>query len=300
VASALRRFFAPAIVLLLPVCAFAQAFTPPSRVGSVTASWQWVENTGHIFTDGTVFRRGQSQTTSVLAELDYGVTDRFAATFAVPYVFARNTGGRPTFSGLPHDECQCWNSTFQDFALGGRYRFGDDFWALTPHLRFIMPTHDYPFRGEAVVGPNLVQTQFGITGTWRFVALPKASIQAGYNFALVEKATEDVRSNRSTFTASVGYAISRSLYVHGGALYTATLGGLTVQELPTAPPEELAQADRLLKQRYWHLTGGVSYSTGFADLFFSVEPYVWGRDTHDGIAYNIGSTWYFDFSRPRP
>ena len=42
------------------------------------------------------------------------------------------------------------------------------------------------------------------------------------------------------------------------------------------------------------------YSAGFADLFFSVEPYVWGRDTHDGIAYTVGSTWYFDFSRPAP
>ena len=49
--------------------------------------------------------------------------------------------------------------------------------------------------------------------------------------------------------------------------------------------------------RYWHLTGGLSYSVGLADLFFSVEPYVWGRDTHDGIAYTFGSTWYFNFSR---
>jgi hypothetical protein len=37
----------------------------------------------------------------------------------------------------------------------------------------------------------------------------------------------------------------------------------------------------------------VSYSTGFADLFLSIEPYVWGRDTRDGIAYNLGATWYF-------
>ena len=52
--------------------------------------------------------------------------------------------------------------------------------------------------------------------------------------------------------------------------------------------------------RYWHMTGGVSYSTRFADLFFAVEPYVWGRDTHDGIAYTVGSTWYFDFSKRNP
>ena len=34
-----------------------------------------------------------------------------------------------------------------------------------------------------------------------------------------------------------------------------------------------------------------------ADLFFAVEPYVWGRDTHDGVAYAVGPTWYFDFSK---
>jgi hypothetical protein len=68
-------------------------------------------------------------------------------------------------------------------------------------------------------------------------------------------------------------------------------------DLRVAPPDQQAQGDRLLKMRYWHLTGGLSYSAAFADLFFSVEPYVWGRDAHDGIAYTIGSTWYFDFSR---
>jgi hypothetical protein len=37
-----------------------------------------------------------------------------------------------------------------------------------------------------------------------------------------------------------------------------------------------------------------------ADLFVAVEPYIWGRDTHDGIAYTAGSTWYFDFSKRKP
>ena len=85
-------------------------------------------------------------------------------------------------------------------------------------------------------------------------------------------------------------------------MYQNAHGGLTVRDLitGTAPPEQAAQADRLLKMRFWHMTGGVSYSAGFADLYLSVEPYIWGRDTHDGVAYNVGATWYFDFSRPKP
>jgi hypothetical protein len=89
VISARRRLLARAIaVLLLPASAAAQTFTPPARVGSVTVAWQWVDNTGHILTDGTFFPRGQSVTTSLLVEVDYGVTERFAATASVPFVFA--------------------------------------------------------------------------------------------------------------------------------------------------------------------------------------------------------------------
>jgi outer membrane putative beta-barrel porin/alpha-amylase len=301
VISASCRLLAQAIaVLLVPASAGAQAFTPPPRVGSVTLGWQWVDNTGHILTDGTLFPRGQSVTTSLMVEVDYGVTERFAATMSVPFVFARYTGDLPPFSGLERDACRCWNQSFQDLSIAGRYRFGDEFWAITPQVRFVLPTHDYPYRGEAVVGPNLQQLQLGIGAAWRLApVLPKASIQAGYTFALTE-AVEDVRPNRSNLTTSFGYALTRSLFVHGGALFQKTHGGITAFGLAVAPPEQAAQADRLLKMRFWHMTGGVSYSTRFADLFFSVEPYVWGRDTHDGIAYTVGSTWYFDFSRAKP
>jgi len=299
--SALRYLLAAAAaLLLLPAPTSAQAFTPPPRVGSATLSWQWVDNTGHVLSDGTFLPLGQSVTTSALVEVDYGVTERFAATGAVPYIFAKYTGANPPLSGLPRDTCRCWNSSFQDFSIAGRYRFGDEFWAITPSARLIVPSHDYAYRGEAVVGGNLTQVLMGIAGGLRLVALPKASLQAGYTYALLEKATEDLRANRSTVTMSAGYALTRSLYVHGGALFMKTHSGLRIEELPTAPLEEQLQADRLLKMRYWHLTGGVSYSTGFADFFVSVEPYVWGRDTHDAIAYNVGATWYFDLSRPRP
>lgn len=289
------------MVLLLPTSAAAQAFTPPARVGSVTVAWQLVDNTGHILSDGTLFPFGQSVTTSLLAEVDYGVTERFAATASVPFVFAKYTAKNPPISGLERDICRCWNGSFQDLSLAARYRFGDEFWALTPQLRYIQPTHDYPYHGEAVVGPNLKQLLLCINGSWRAPALPKASIQASYTYAFAEQTVEGIRPNRSNLTTSFGYALTRSLYVHGDALYQKNHGGLTISELLAgAPPDQAAQADRLLKMRYWHVTGGVSYSTRFADLFFAVEPYVWGRDTHDGIAYTVGSTWYFDFSKRKP
>lgn len=299
VISSPRRLLARTIVvLLLPVSAFAQAFTPPPRVGSVTFAWQWVDNTGHILTDGTFLPGGDSVTTSLLGEVDYGVTERFAVTASVPFVFAKYTGANAPFSGLERDACRCWHESFQDFSISGRYRFGDEFWALTPQVRYITPSHDYPYQGEAVVGGNLHQLLMGVNAAWRLAqVLPKASVEAGYTFGLVETVVEGTRPNRSNVTMSFGYALTRALYVHGGALFTKTHSGLTAFEVGTAPPDQRVQADRLLKMRFWHLTGGISYSTGFADLFVAVEPYVWGRDTHDGIAYTAGATWYFDFSR---
>jgi hypothetical protein len=294
------------VLLLVPASTAAQTFTPPPGVGSVTFAWQWIDNTGHIGTTGISLPLGQSVTTSVLAEVDYGVTERFAATLAVPFVFARYTGQNVPLSallGLDVDTCRCWHQSFQDFSIAGRYRFGDDFWALTPQVRVVMPSHNYPYQGEAVVGPNLNQVLLGISGAWRLApALPKATVQAAYSFALVEKAVEDLRTNRSNLSMSFGYALTRSLYVHGGALLQKTHGGLTVAQLfdPNTPADQKEQGDRILEARYWHLTGGLSYSVRFADLFFAVEPYVWGRDAHDGIAYTFGSTWYFDLSRKAP
>jgi hypothetical protein len=177
-------WFVLLIVLLAPAGAGAQAFTPPPQVGSVTLSWQWVENTGHIFTDGTFVPSGQSVTSSLLAEVDYGVTERFAATVMVPFVFARYTGQLPARSGLELDNCKCWNQSFQDFAVAGRYRFGDELWGLTPGVRLIIPSHNYAYQGEAVVGPNLNQLQFGISGAYRLPSWPKASLLGGYTFRI--------------------------------------------------------------------------------------------------------------------
>jgi hypothetical protein len=39
--------------LALPAWAQAQAFTPPQGVGGVTLAWQYIDNLGHRFTDGS-------------------------------------------------------------------------------------------------------------------------------------------------------------------------------------------------------------------------------------------------------
>lgn len=294
-------------VFVAPSRLAAQAFTAPEGVGSITVAWQLVDNTGHRGSDGFLVARGQSVTTSALVEVDYGVTDRLSATFSIPYVFAKYTGALPSFSRLPVDECACWHSAFQDLSLAVRYRLGNDTSAVTPIFKYDRPSHDYPYAGEAVVGRNLQEAQIGVSGGRRLVGfLPKATVQGGYTYAFVEEALDSISVDRSNGFVELGYAVNRELFVRGSGSWQRTHGGLRSGSASGNPfplpgelntPDRFAQRDRIIRTNYWHVGGGVSYNVGPADVFVSIEKFVWGTDTHNGQVYTVGSTWYFDRSK---
>jgi hypothetical protein len=305
----LRLLFATAVAAVLasaPTPLAAQTFTLPQGVGAVTLSWQYIDNTGHRLSDGYLRVAGQSVTTSADFELDYGVTDRLSATFGIPYVFAKYTGSLPPPSGLPVDACQCWHSGFQDFSLAARYRLGDDPWAATPVVRYVRPSYDYNYVGEASVGRNLQETQVGVSAGVRLVGfLPQASVQAGYMYSFVEKVL-DIPNDRSNGFVGLGYALTHRLFVHADGTWQRTHGGLRNGSVTGNPfflpgefntPALFAQRDRLGRSNYWHVGGGLSYSAGPVDVFASISKYVSGTDTHNGQAYTVGATWYFDLSK---
>jgi len=282
-----------------PVPAEAQAFTVPEGVGAVTLAWQYIDNTGHRLTDGYFRPAGQSVSWSALAEIDYGITHRLSASIGIPYVFAKYSGTQPPPSGLPVDTCGCWHSSFQDFGLGARYRFGGDTWAVTPFARYGLPSHRYPYQGEAVVGRNL--DELLLLGGF----LSRATIQATYGYSFVESPLADISIDRSTFALDLGYAASRRLYVRAFGTGVHTHGGLRTGSVTGDPfflPGELGpigserwlQRDRLIKARYVQVGGGLSYALGPVDVFTSFSKYVWGRDAHNGQVYNLGATWYFE------
>ena len=81
-------------------------------------------------------------------------------------------------------------SGFQDFSAAARYRFGDDTWAIAPQVKYGLPSHNYSYVGEAVVGRNLNELELGVFAALRLVdILPKATVQAGYIYSFVEKAS---------------------------------------------------------------------------------------------------------------
>ena len=291
--------------VLTPPRLAAQAFTLPQGVGAVTLFWQYIDNTGHRLSDGYLRVAGQSVTQSLDFELDYGVTDRLSVTFGVPYVWAKYTGDLPPPSGLPVDSCQCWHSSFQDLSLSARYNFGSDQWAATPIVRYVRPSHDYNFVGEASVGRDLEEFQVGLSAAAKLTGiLPRASLQAGYTHAFVEKVL-DIKNDRANAFFQLGYALTNKLFVQAVGTWQKTHGGLRIGSVTGDPfplpgefntPQKFAQRDRLTRSNYWHVGGGFSYSAGPVDLFASYVKYVSGTDTHNGQAYTVGVTWYFDLS----
>jgi hypothetical protein len=188
-----------------------------------------------------------------------------------------------------------------------RYRLGDDPWAITPLLRYVVPSHDYNYVGEAVVGRDLQELQVGFAAGARLVGfLPQASVQVGYTYSFVEEVL-DIPNNRSNGFVELGYSLTRQLYIRAAGYWQQTHGGLRLGSVtgnPFPPPGEVTnpelfgQHDRLLRDNYWRAGGGLSYSAGPFDIYASISKYVSGTDTHNGQAYTLGVTWYFDLTKP--
>ncbi len=218
-------------------------------------------------------------------------------------MFARYDGDEPPFSNAPNDLCRCWQSSFADFGASVRYRFGGETWAVTPLVRIGQPSHDYPYRGEAVVGKALGEVQVGVLTGLRLVELlPRATLQLGYTYAFVERPLDDVPVDRGNLFFDLGYAVSRSLYLRAGGMWAHTHGGLRFGSPTGDPfpfpgefntPERFAEADRLLHVEDLQLTAGVSANLGPVDVYAYYTDSVWGRDAHNSRVFGLGATWYF-------
>lgn len=297
-------FYIVAVALLVAAHdAKAQAWVLPRGEGAISFIWQRIDTTGHRRTNGFLVPRGRSLDMSAYLEGEYAFTDRFSVTAGLPYVFAKYTDPNLPPSPipfLPGDQCHCWHSGWQDFGVTARYNLiGGPFGAfvLTPSVSLGVPSHDYNFRGEAVLGRNLREERIAIDVGRRLKELSSGlSVQGGYSYAFVEKVM-GISSNRSNARGEASYLIKRRLQVHGQAFWQRTHGGLrfgspTSADLPfpgeVNTPDLLYQHDRIMRDNYWHAGGGLAYSFPQFDVFATYLAFVGGTDTHAGRALTIG------------
>ena len=204
-----RTILIVASVLVASATVSAQAWVAPARVGAVNFIFQNVDHTGHLLTDGTNLPGYDSQSRGILIEFDYAFTDRFSISAGVPYIGSKYIGPLPGFFGVELDDCLCWNHSFQDFGFTARYNLFNDVFALTPSVGYGVPTHDYPFVGEAVVGRNLNELRFAIDSGLRLDAIsPRLSVSGRYSYAFVEEAL-DLPNDLSTAYLSAGWVFTQ-------------------------------------------------------------------------------------------
>jgi len=281
----------------------------------VTVGVQGINNTGHVLTDGSTIPVGKSRSAAIYVEADYAITDRLWISAALPFVFAKYVGPPPP-AGVPEppmvqptDACYCWQSGVQDFGLVARYNVLNGSTAITPSIAFGVPTWDYPYRGEAVVGRNLRELRFGIDAGRRLESIsPRLFLTGRYSYAFVEQVLE-VPNNRSNLFSEVTFAVSDGVSVAANLSRQITHGGLRAGTGPPGPdggvpwgeittPELFREHDRLLRDNYWRAGGALSLGVGRTRLFISYVEYLGGTDTHAGRSFSTGVTVPFHFDRP--
>jgi hypothetical protein len=313
-----RRLFGDACVTSFALAALfavsarldAQAWVPPAHVGSVSLGFQWIDNTGHLLTDGVrdTHFPGKSVDASLALAVDYAFSDRLSLEIGIPFVWAKYIGPGPTpgpiFAAV--DSCYCWNGGFQDIGLIARYNaigeIGGAF-QLTPSVAAGAPSRNYAYQGEAVVGRNLKEVALALDIGQRLDFLtPRLSVQGHYSYAFVERVL-DIPNNRSNFALETDYQLTRTLTLRGLAAWQWTHGGLRAggPTLPDLPPpgdintdDRFLQHDRLLRNDYVHAGAGVSYQFPQLDVYANYIGFVNGTDTHAGWAVSVGVSWPFE------
>jgi len=164
----------------------------------------------------------------------------------------------------PSDLCYCWQQGWADFAFTARYNLFNGPVALTTSISYGLPSHDYAYVGEAVVGRNLRELRAAVDAGLRLDAIsPRLAVQGRYSYAWVQQVL-DVPNDRSNITAEALYGLTGKLQIRGGVSRQITHGGLRLgTQGPTLPsgypwgeattPELFAEHDRLLRDNYWHL-----------------------------------------------
>jgi hypothetical protein len=298
-------FFALAAFVSHTGSVFAQASVPPRGFGSVSLSYQKNAHTGHIRANGTwsTVDGGHSVNHTLFLEGEYGITDRFAVSLGLPFVASEYTDPNPPPPNFPFyswDRCRCWNSGFQDLNFIARYNtFGYPHSALavTPFVSIGVPSNNYQFRGEAVVGRNLRELRFGTDATLRIDAISEnLYLQGRYSYAFVQRVL-NIRNDRSNAKIEADYLLARKKMTLS-ALVTGqwTHGGLVGAEIVNTP-ERLDQLDRLLRDNNWRAGIGAGYSFQRMDVHADFTEVISGSPTHLLRAVTFGVSFPFELRR---
>jgi hypothetical protein len=301
----MRRQFAFALnvallgVLAVAIDARAQAWLPAKGEGTVAVAVQSTNVKNHLLTR-TPVAAGEIDSYSLMADLTYGLTDKIAVDFALPFVMSKYVGTFP-HPGTNIDD-GTFRGSFSDVRFAVRYNLTRGGVVITPYVGSLVPSHNYAFYGHAAPGARLNEIQVGAYAAKLFErGVPGMFISGRYAYGFVEKVL-DISHNRSSADLEVGYFFSPAFrayaglagqYTHGGIDFPP-LGGLNALPLEQRPVHDVIQ-----RVHYLDISAGAAYSiTDSFDVFGSFSRLALGRNGHAlNRGITVGASW--SFSRKR-
>jgi hypothetical protein len=269
---------------------------PPRGEGTIALTYQNYYVTGHFDLLGRKNTNGGTHSKSVIAELDYAVTDTIGLTVSLPFIASKYTGsssyivrGFQTFPG-PLDDGS-YHSAFQDLHVEVRRAFLAGPVAVAPLVGASLPTHDYETVGEAVPGRRRRELQLGAS----FSALLDPVLPGTYvNFRYTYAAAEHVRGlpyTHSNLDLEGGHGVTSRVALRGVVSWQIAHKGPTTAELAS----DWINHDRLIASNYVSLGGGASVSLPRGtDLYALWVANVAGESgAHVARTLALGASWSF-------
>lgn len=302
---------AVALVCMSAASSFAQAWLPAKGEGSISTSVQIFHVDWHLEFDGSEQEETNTQIRNVTADATYGLTNRLALDFGIPYVASRfGDVSHPCPDAVPgYIPCAVpdnptidngkYYRTFQDFRLRVRYALWSRHVTLTPSVAVGLPSHAYATIGHVAPGRDLRELDLGLHAG-RFLApfAPNTYVHASYVYAVSQHVVHhdlDLNLNRSNADVEVGHQLAPRLTVRAFASWQRTHGGLEwTDDLfePGSAHEEIH--DQAARASYWRAGAGLSYTVNDAlGIDVSMLTTLAGKNSHTVAGVSLGTTWSF-------
>jgi hypothetical protein len=278
-----------------PQRCFGQAWTPPKGEGEYAMVFQDLYTTKHTLSDGSRVDAGHVTLLGLVSSVDLGLTNKLAATFAIPVGMGIYNGKTPHL--LPIDDGN-FHGGLQDFGIGLRYNLISRPLMFTPFVLSNFPMTNYQHFAHSAIGSDAWEVRMGFAVGHRFqTRLRNAYFQVAYSYSVAEEFM-NIRPNRNRFNGEFGHFLTPRLALRGLALSQVMTTGLEIpKDFPVRTPTNplWRQHDRISKVDFFTVGGGVSYNlTRSVDIFGSLLTMPWGTNGHAlKTGASLGISWTF-------
>jgi hypothetical protein len=285
---------------LAPSLAFAQTgWVAGPGTGSVSLNYQYTKVDYHLFggdmsgSGGDAAGRldmGQIAGQSLFLHATYVVLPNLSLNGSLAYVGGTYTGDAPESPVLDDGN---FHGQMQDAAFGARYSLALGSFALSPFVGFSFPTHEYEHHGHVASGKgNNIFTAGASLSRSFYPIIPGGYTTISYSHDFVAD-VENWGLDGDRYGFDLGYFITPALSTRGYFSYYQVKDGIDWYDdtfNPTVWHYHDAAAATLQRR-----IGGAIYWQFNSDktVFVDIGGLLSGENTHDGISYTFGTTWFF-------